>query len=424
MTDHSRLIEKRLAGVPLAISQQKLEVITSEVTLRLAAGLPLPHFEGLEKPKPTSNGKAVVDISGSLVAKNGFFGGSGSTSYESIVNQTKSFVDSGAKEIFFNIDSGGGEVTGLFATSDYIASLASKGVKTIALVDGMACSAAYALASSCSEVYATSSSELGSIAVITSLVSQVAADTQNGYQYTILRSKDKKALGNSHEAITPEALASITTRLSEFDAIFNSAVNKYRPQVSIDNIVSWEGKTFLAEESLSLGLIDKIIPSVQMFLDEQITKPLSGASSLAKGTSIKNLRDNKMEEIALLQAKIIQLQEDNHKLSADKSLAEASAKQAEQARCLGILGAADTFGISLSAITKQISAGFTQDQVVANFEMLKEETQKASALDTSTVVTTAQNIAASNVSATIKDQLVAAAEKSTATASHTRRIGA
>jgi ClpP class serine protease len=375
------------------------------------------------KPNLSKNGKAVVDISGSLVAKNGFFGGSGSTSYESIVNQTKSLVDSGVKELYFNIDSGGGEVTGLFAASDYIASLASKGVKTIALIDGMACSAAYAIAASCSEVYATSSSELGSIAVITSLVSQVKADEQRGYSYTILRSKDKKALGNSHEAITPEVLALITTRLSEFDIIFNASVNKYRPQVSIDAIISWEGKTFLAEEALSLGLIDKIIPSVQMFLDEQPTKPLSLANAAVKGTSI-NLRDNKMEEIAQLQAKIIQLQEDNHKLSADKSLAEASAKQAEQARCLGILAAADTFGISLSAITKQISAGFTQDQVVANFEMLKEETQKASALDTSTVVTTAQNVPESNVSATIKDQLVAAAEKAKTTASHTRRMGA
>jgi hypothetical protein len=287
----------------------------------------------------------------------------------------------------------------------------------------MACSAAYALAASCSEIYSTNSSELGSIAVITSLVSQVEADKEKGYAYTILRSKDKKALGNSHEVITPDVLATITTRLSEFDAIFNSTINKYRPQVSIDKIISWEGKTFLAEESLSLGLIDKIIPSVQMFLDEQTTKPLSGAKALAKGTSI-NLRDNKMEEIALLQAKIIQLQEDNHKLSADKSLAEAVAKQAEQARCLGILGAADTFGISLSAITKQISAGFTQDQVVANFEMLKEETQKATALDTSVVVTTAQNVLESNASATIKDQLVAAAEKAKTTASHTRRIGA
>jgi ClpP class serine protease len=423
MTDHSRLIEKRLAGVPLAISQQKLEVITSEVTLRLLAGEALQSFEPISKPSLSKNGKAVVDISGSLVAKNGFFGGSGSTSYEGIVNKTKSFVDSGAKEIYFNIDSGGGEVTGLFATSDYIASLASKGVKTIALVDGMACSAAYALASACSEVYATNSSELGSIAVITSLVSQVESDKTRGYAYTILRSKDKKALGNSHEAITPEVLSSITTRLSEFDAIFNSSVNKYRPQVSIDNIISWEGKTFLAEEALSLGLIDKIIPSVQMFLDEQTTKPLSVARATAKGTSI-NLRDNKMEEIAQLQAKIIQLQEDNHKLSADKSLAEASAKQAEQARCLGIISAADTFGISLSAITKQISAGFTQDQVVANFEMLKEETQKATALDTSTVVTTAQNVTDSKVAANIKDQLVAAAEKAKTTASHTRRIGA
>jgi ClpP class serine protease len=423
MTDHSKLIEKRLAGVPLAISQQKLEVITSEVTLRLLAGDALLPFEPMVKPNLSKNGLSIVNVSGSLVAKNGFFGGSGSTSYESIVNQTKSFLDSGAKEIYFNIDSGGGEVAGLFATSDYIASLEAKGIKTIALVDGMACSAAYALAAACSEVYATNSSELGSIAVITSLVSQVEADAQRGYTYTILRSKDKKSLGNPHEAITPEALASLTTRLSEFDTIFNSTVNKYRPQVSITDIISWEGETFLAEEALSLGLIDKIIPSVQMFLDEQPTKPLSLANAAVKGTSI-NLRDNKMEEIAQLQAKIIQLQEENHKLSADKSLAEASAKQAEQARCLGILSAADTFGsISLSAITKQISAGFTQEQVIANFEMLKEATQKATALDTSTAVTTAQNVLNSPVSATVKDHLVAAAEKATSVASHTRRIG-
>ena len=63
-------------------------------------------------------------------------------------------------------------------------------------------SAAYAIGSAAQQVYATESSTVGSIGVIMSLVDVTEADKANGYSYTILRSKEDKAIYNPHEQIS------------------------------------------------------------------------------------------------------------------------------------------------------------------------------------------------------------------------------
>ena len=116
------------------------------------------------KPYVVKAGAAIIPVSGSLVAKsNTLRPYSGMTGYDGIkVNLDMAMSDSDVSHIVFDMDSGGGEVTGCFELCDYI--FASRGTKKItALVSSLSCSACYALASACDEIVMSETATVGSI---------------------------------------------------------------------------------------------------------------------------------------------------------------------------------------------------------------------------------------------------------------------
>lgn len=366
---YSRLLT-RLYNQPLAIAQSKLDVLTSEVTLKLLAGESLPTIQNANKQDNTS-GEAVIKVFDSLVSKNGG-GDSGSTSYESVSSQINRAINAGNTKLTFYIDSPGGEVSGLFGLASFIASLPSKyGVETVAVTDGMATSAAYVLAASCQSIQATSSSIIGSIGVIMTLINATEADKKAGIEYTILRSKEDKALINPHEPFATRAIEDAVKMLGVLDGIMNDAIMSYRPKLSLETITKLAGNTVLAEEALSLGLIDGIVTS----FDDAITKePQQLLTTTNKGN------DMTLEEAL---AKNIELSSELQTLKASTTLEVAKAKQTEQDRVLGILDAAATFKLSADLATKRIKAGASIADTVEMFEGIKEALQMAGAVDTS-----------------------------------------
>ena len=365
----------RLYNTPLAIAQSKLDVLTSEVTLKLLAGESLssvPSPDRQDVPQQTS----VIRVFDSLVSKNGG-GDSGSTSYESITNQINSAISNGSTKLTFYIDSPGGEVNGLFGLAAFIASLPSKGIETEAVTDGSATSAAYVIASACQTIHATESSILGSIGVIMTLINVAEADKKAGIEYTILRSKEDKALINPHEPLATKAIEDATKMLSVLDNIMNKTVSENRPTLSMDTIMSLAGGTVLAEEALSLGLIDGIVTSANDVINSKpkSSQPLS--TTTAKGNTMT------LEEAL---AKNIQLSSELDALKASTTLEVAKAKQAEQTRVLGILDAAATFKLSAELATKRIKAGASIEDTVEMFEGIKEALQMANPVDTATAM--------------------------------------
>lgn len=361
----------RLYNTPLAIAQSKLDVLTSEVTLKLLAGENLSSVPSPDRQEiPQSS---VIRVFDSLVSKNGG-GDSGSTSYESITNQINSAISNGSTTLTFYIDSPGGEVNGLFGLAAFIASLPSKGIETIAVTDGSATSAAYVIASACQKVLATESSILGSIGVIMTLIDVTEADKKAGINYTILRSKDSKALINPHETLPTKAVEDATKMLTVLDDIMNKTVSTNRPTLSMDTIMSLAGGTVLAEEALSIGLIDGLVSSI-----DEVTNP-------SKPSQQQLLTTNKGNTMTLEEAlaRNIELSSELEALKASTTLEVAKAKQAEQTRVLGILDAAATFKLSAELATKRIKAGASIEDTVEMFEGIKEALQMANPVDTST----------------------------------------
>ena len=259
----------RLEGACLLISEDKLRLITEKVTLPLFLG----EAEQIEKlpvnslriPRdrnhnPVSQGQqklGVIEVFDSLVSKDAS-AASGMTSYQDIAMQIDRAVEFGYTQLIFNLDSPGGEAAGLFSLTDKIRKLSSQGIQTIGYADGMATSAGYAILAACSEVYATETTILGSIAALMVHVDVSERDKTDGKTYTIFRSKAEKALGDSHSPLTEQAVNKITTLLDTMDMAFNNDILKSRG-ISIDKIKSMKGSEFMAEKALEMKLIDKIV---------------------------------------------------------------------------------------------------------------------------------------------------------------------
>lgn len=372
MNKHHRLLT-RLINTPLAISQDKLEIISSNVSLKLLAGQALDTgvASPSDKQASTSNSTAVINVFDSLVSKGGA-GESGFTSYQGIKSRVEEAVAKGADKVLFYIDSPGGEVSGLFGLSSYIASLPSVyGIETVAFTDGSMTSAAYAIGSAAQTVYATESSTVGSIGVIMSLVDVTEADKQDGYNYTILRSKEDKALYNPHEQISSAVIDKYSAMLAELDSLFNAEVAKNRPQLTLESIVSMKADAFLGNKALELGLIDGIVSS----MDEVINLNLNSTTKRGDVMTLEELKAQlsaKDTELATLQA------------SVTNTVAKAIAD--ERARCIDILGAGQSLKITAEQVTKRISAGTAKEDAVDIFTAIADAIGTSTAIDTAAPV--------------------------------------
>lgn len=392
---YARLLS-RLYNTPLAISQAKLDVITSQVTMKLLAGEAVPSLGAetitySEEPIQTTKPKtAVIRVFDSLVAKNGS-GDSGVTSYESINRQIVSAVDDGATKMVFYIDSPGGEVAGLFGLAKTINGLKDQGIETVAISDGMITSAAYVIAAACDKVLATSSTIVGSIGVIMTLINTTAADKRQGYKYEIIRSKDEKALLNPHEQFSSKGLEDAVKMLGTLDTIMNETVNGFRPQLSVEDIITLNGNTVLGEEALQLGLIDGIVESYSEALATVTTSATvkSKTSKISSTTSGANMSVTTLEEAL---AENIRLSSELDATKQKVALGIAQGKADEQARILGVLEAAETFKLPQATAIKRIKAGTSIADSVEMFESIKEAIQMANPVGTESLSGTVQHM--------------------------------
>lgn len=409
---YARLLS-RLYNTPLAISQAKLDVITSQVTMKLLAGEGIPSL-GADSPFYQDNSGrdtsaeeapkvAVIRVFDSLVAKNGS-GDSGVTSYESISRQITDAVSAGVDKMVFYIDSPGGEVAGLFGLAKTIKSLsADYGIETIAVSDGMITSAAYVIAAACDKVMATSSTIVGSIGVIMTLVNTTAADKRQGYKYEIIRSKDEKALLNPHEQFSSKGIEDAVKMLGTLDTIMNETVSGFRPQLSVEKIITLNGNTVLGEEALQLGLIDEVVDSYSSVIADISTSAKSKTSKISSTTSGANMSVTTLEEAL---AENIRLSSELDATKQKVALGIAQGKADEQARILGILEASDTFKLPMATAVKRIKAGTSIQDTVEMFESIKEAIQMANPIGSESLSGTVQHSLTGQAPVSEMDMLV------------------
>jgi ClpP class serine protease len=200
-------------------------------------------------------------------------------------------------------------------------------------------------------------------------------DEKQGVSYTILRSKKEKAIYNPHEAISAEVIDKYTAILEGLDTLFNENVISNRTMLSLDEVISMQGNSYLATKAVEMKLADKIVAN----LDEVLSIVLSDVNPqpLPKGNIMT------LEE---LKAQLSAKEADLAALQASVTNTVAKAITDERARCSEILTAGSTLKVSAELIAKRITAGSSKEDALDVFTAIAEAKGISTAIDTTTSI--------------------------------------
>lgn len=203
-------------------------------------------------------GIAVIPIEGTLVHKSGYIGSkSGMTGYDGIRAQLDDAINNPAVlGIMLDVDSGGGEVSGVQALADKI--FAARAIKPIwAHANEMAASAAYWTASSASKLFLAETSNVGSIGVLTAHRDASKRLESEGEKVTLIYSGAHKVDGNPYGELPKKVLDSIQAELDELRLLFSTAVAKNRG-MDVQAVLDTEAQVYRGSAAVKIGLADGV----------------------------------------------------------------------------------------------------------------------------------------------------------------------
>ncbi len=202
---------------------------------------------------------AVVPVSGVITQKHGgllsmLLGG---TSTEEL-GATMAELNANSKigGIVMDIHSPGGSVFGVGEVATQIREMRGK-KPIIAVVNSVAASAAYYIASAADQVVMTPSGQVGSIGVLLTHYDESAADEEAGVKITKIYAGKRKLDSDPSTPLTAEARAEMQKMVDFYYGQFVGAVATGRgmtPQAVRDT----EAAMFTGQDAITAGLVDRI----------------------------------------------------------------------------------------------------------------------------------------------------------------------
>ena len=235
--------------------------------------------DSARKPFIYCDGVAVIPVHGVLINRFNHSWGF-VTGYSYIRSMLRAALDDDDVELIaFDVDSPGGDAPGCFELCEEIR--ASREIKpSIAVVDALAASGGYAVASSATRMVCTPSGSVGSVGVYWIHADLSERHKQMGVKYTIFEAPEGGAkldgapYGPMSERAAKEAQERVNKRWDEFVALV--AQNRNMDE---EPVRETQARVYRAEEALALTLIDAVTtPSeaVADFLGELASdEPLS-----------------------------------------------------------------------------------------------------------------------------------------------------
>lgn len=243
----------------------------------------LDSSDGMGKPFRFSRGLAVIPVTGVLVNRFGY-SWSYVTGYNFVRAQLNAaLADPDVLGIVFDVNSPGGECAGCFELSDEI--YASRSIKpSVAIVDSMAYSGGYALASAASQMIVTPSGGVGSIGVVMTHIDMSKMLEKFGIEITFIHSGDHKVDGNPYEPMPDDVKKQFQAEVDETRQEFVNLVARNRG-IEAKTVYDTEAKCFSAAEGQRLGLVDAVMPAgkaVAAFLNELAGSQNQGITTMSK----------------------------------------------------------------------------------------------------------------------------------------------
>ena len=250
-------------------------------------------------PMVVEDGVAVITVSG--VLEGGMVSDDecywwGRVIMEAIKKSIEVAMSEGVETVVLKIDSPGGTVKGTMELAEWIYRLREE-VKVYAYVEGVATSAAYWIASACEKVYATPTSEVGSIGVVS-----VIYDDEEFFKKIGIKKKEVVNEGSEKKNLdyfSEEGRKHLQKKLNEIAELFFITVARNRGS-NVDEVKEKYGKgdSFLAEKASAVGMIDGVLGNYDDF-----KKTILGDTNMnekEKETIVKATRKEERERVCAI----------------------------------------------------------------------------------------------------------------------------
>lgn len=271
---HLHQIAERTINRPLLIHPDKAAIILSTLNDRIGLGAETPapagpdasrffgspqREDGRRSYTRAKNGVGVVPIIGSLVNRGAWIGASsGLVSYEGIAAQLdEAATDPEIRTIVLDIESPGGEASGMAALAAKVRTINT--VKpVIAVVNDMAASAAYGIASGASRIVVSETSLTGSIGVVLIHQDHSARLEKAGVAVTIIHAGAHKVDGHPFGPLPDSVKADLQAEVAKHYALFVDLVAAGRgDRLTAEAARATEARVFLGTDAIDAGLADE-----------------------------------------------------------------------------------------------------------------------------------------------------------------------
>lgn len=258
------LLRERLFNTPHFVLPSYAETVATVLADRMRVR-PLMSQDDIDvrprtqrSPMLTQKGVLVLPVVGGLVHRGDSIGSmSGSQGYTGIQSMLVEALNNPlVKGVLLDVDSPGGQASGCFELCDAIMRVGkSKPVRAIA--NSLAASAAYAILSSASRVYAAPSADVGSIGVVTMHADFSKQIEEAGVVVTYIFAGKHKIDGNPFEKLSADVKERIQSRIDAAYGSFVALVAARRPMTE-KQVRATEAAIFGAAEAKRIGLVDEI----------------------------------------------------------------------------------------------------------------------------------------------------------------------
>lgn len=204
-------------------------------------------------------------------------------------------ADPAIKTIVLDIDSPGGSVTGVPELCAEILKLREQ-KEIIAVSNGMAASAAYWIAASCSKIVVTPSGEVGSIGVYQMHQDVSGALDKAGVAISFIKAGQFKTDGNPYEPLSDSARTDMQDGVNAFYEMFVEGVAAGRG-VSVEKVKAdfGQGRMLMAKDAVAAGMADSIAT-----LDEVLAGLTPSDVAVAPQEPVETETDNGIEVTAIV----------------------------------------------------------------------------------------------------------------------------
>lgn len=212
-----------------------------------------------DKPYVASGSTAIIPLVGAMskhyTCATWLYGGAVSSEVAHAVRAATK--DDAIDKIVMLVESPGGEVSGVEDLGNAVYDARSS-KKVVAVIEDMACSAGYWVASQAEEVWCNGTATVGNIGVYMTVADFSKAAAEQGVKVTVVKSAERKGDGVRGTKIEKGAFEHWQEQVDALHVSFVEAVARGRGMEFDDVAALANGRCYTGQEAVYVGLADKI----------------------------------------------------------------------------------------------------------------------------------------------------------------------